>query len=73
MSGTVTPLPQYVFMAWCSVKKTHRGNFTFTLPLFNYILVGTFNNTASSDKGDICYSQYGSRQNIVGMNVDGNI
>jgi hypothetical protein len=26
------PLPQYSFMAWCSVK--HRHNFTFTLPLY---------------------------------------
>jgi hypothetical protein len=22
MSGTIAPLPQYVFMAWCSVKKS---------------------------------------------------
>jgi hypothetical protein len=29
MSGTIPPLPQYVFMAWCLVK--HRDNFTFTL------------------------------------------
>jgi hypothetical protein len=28
MSGDVPPLPQYAFMAWCSVK--HRDNFTFT-------------------------------------------
>jgi hypothetical protein len=27
MCGTVTPLPQYVFMAWCLV--TYRDNFTF--------------------------------------------
>jgi hypothetical protein len=27
-----TPLPQYVFMAWCLVK--HRDNFTFTFILF---------------------------------------
>jgi hypothetical protein len=26
--------PQYTFMVWCSVKKQHRDNFTFTfLPL----------------------------------------
>jgi hypothetical protein len=30
MSGAITPLPQYAFMAWCLVK--HRDNFTFTLP-----------------------------------------
>jgi hypothetical protein len=28
MRGTIPPLPQYVFMAWCLVK--HRDNFTFT-------------------------------------------
>jgi hypothetical protein len=28
MCGTILPLPQYVFMAWRSVK--HRDNFTFT-------------------------------------------
>jgi hypothetical protein len=28
MLGAITPLPQYVFMAWCSVKKKkHRDNF----------------------------------------------
>jgi hypothetical protein len=27
MRGAIPPLPQYVFMAWCSVK--HRDNFTF--------------------------------------------
>jgi hypothetical protein len=25
-----TSIPQYAFMAWCSVKKKHRDNFTFT-------------------------------------------
>jgi hypothetical protein len=30
MNVAVPPLPQYTFMAWCSVKKKHRGNFTFT-------------------------------------------
>jgi hypothetical protein len=28
MRGSITPLPQYVFMAWCLVK--HRDNFTFS-------------------------------------------
>jgi hypothetical protein len=28
MRGAIPPLPQYVFIAWCSVK--HRNNFTFT-------------------------------------------
>jgi hypothetical protein len=28
MSGATHPLPQYAFMAWCSVKKKkHRDNF----------------------------------------------
>jgi hypothetical protein len=31
MSGSIPPLPQYTFMAWCSAtKKEHRDNFTFT-------------------------------------------
>jgi hypothetical protein len=28
MRGAILPLPQYVFMAWCLVKKKHRNNFT---------------------------------------------
>jgi hypothetical protein len=37
MSGAIPPLPQYAFMAWCSVKKKekYRDNFTFTLPFLN--------------------------------------
>jgi hypothetical protein len=31
MRGAILPLPQYVFMAWCSVK--HRDNCSFTLPI----------------------------------------
>jgi len=34
MHGAVTPLPQYVFMAWCLVK--HRDNFT-TYLLFRWL------------------------------------
>jgi hypothetical protein len=30
MRGAIPPLPQYAFMAWYSVKKKHRDNFTFT-------------------------------------------
>jgi hypothetical protein len=33
MRGAISPLPQYVFMAWCFVK--HRDNFTFTFCVFN--------------------------------------
>jgi len=29
MSGTILPLPQYAFMAHCSVKRNHRDKFTF--------------------------------------------
>jgi hypothetical protein len=29
-SWSYTSTPQYVFIAWCSVKKQHRDNFTFT-------------------------------------------
>jgi hypothetical protein len=31
MRGSIPPLPQYVFMAWCLVK--HRDNFTFIYSL----------------------------------------
>jgi hypothetical protein len=31
MSGVIPPLPQYAFMARCSVTKKHGDNFTFTL------------------------------------------
>jgi hypothetical protein len=30
MRGAIYPLPHYAFMTWCSVKKQHRDNFTFT-------------------------------------------
>jgi len=33
MRGAISPIPQYACMAWCSVKKQHGDNFTFTLPL----------------------------------------
>jgi hypothetical protein len=33
MCETMSPLPQYVFMAWCLVK--HRDNFTFTIKLWH--------------------------------------
>jgi len=34
MSGAIPSLPQYAFMAWCSVKKKHKDN----LPLLSYNL-----------------------------------
>jgi hypothetical protein len=27
MSGAISPLPQYAFMEWCSVKRKHRNKF----------------------------------------------
>jgi hypothetical protein len=30
---TISLLPQYTFMVWCSVKKKHRDNFTSTFTL----------------------------------------
>jgi hypothetical protein len=33
MRGAVTPLPLYVFIAWCLVK--HRDTFIFTLPMLS--------------------------------------
>jgi len=29
MHGAIPPLPQYAFMAWCSVKKTAQGQLYF--------------------------------------------
>jgi hypothetical protein len=37
MSGAIPPLPQYAFMAWCSVTKKHRDSFTFT---FTFTILG---------------------------------
>jgi hypothetical protein len=34
MSGAIPPLPQYAFMAWCSVKKEAQGQ----LYLYLYLL-----------------------------------
>jgi len=28
-----TSTPQYAFRSWCSVKKKHRDNFTFTVQI----------------------------------------
>jgi hypothetical protein len=36
MSEAIPPLPQYAFMAWCSVKRKHRENFTFNI---TYMLI----------------------------------
>jgi hypothetical protein len=33
MRGAISLLPLYAFMAWCSVKKKHGDNFTFTFSL----------------------------------------
>jgi hypothetical protein len=34
MCGTIPPLLQYAFMAWCLVKKKHRDNFTFNFTFY---------------------------------------
>jgi hypothetical protein len=39
MRGAIPPLPQYSFIAWCSVKKQHRDNFAFSLTLKYMLLV----------------------------------
>jgi hypothetical protein len=42
MRGAIHPLPQFVFMAWCLVKR--RDNFTFTfISITNMALVLTSN------------------------------
>jgi hypothetical protein len=33
MSGDIPPLPQYAFMAWCSVKAQGHFTFSFTIGL----------------------------------------
>jgi hypothetical protein len=37
MRGAIHPLPQYAFIAWCSVKR--RDTFTFTLPFVVVVVV----------------------------------
>jgi len=32
----MSPLPQYAFMAWCSVKKKHWDTFTKSPSIFRY-------------------------------------
>jgi hypothetical protein len=36
MRGTIPSLPQYDFMARCSVKKTAQDNFNFTFNEYNF-------------------------------------
>jgi hypothetical protein len=31
MSGAIPPLPQYAFMAWCSVKRKAQGQLYFMI------------------------------------------
>jgi hypothetical protein len=38
MGGAVPPLPQYAFMAWCSVRGSTGTTLPFTLPLPFYNL-----------------------------------
>jgi len=37
MSGAIPPLPQHVFMAWCSVKA--QGQLYFTLPYLLHLIL----------------------------------
>jgi hypothetical protein len=40
MRGAIPLLPQYTFMAWCSVKKKrHRENFNFMVRIINDVKV----------------------------------
>jgi hypothetical protein len=39
MSGALPPLPQYAFMAWCSVKKKHRDNYNKWRDKVNTIII----------------------------------
>jgi len=36
MRGSIPPIPQYLFMAWCLVK--HRDNFTFTFYIYDLLI-----------------------------------
>jgi len=38
MTEAIPPLSQYAFMAWRSVKKKHRDNFTFTFTFLHNII-----------------------------------
>jgi len=40
MRGAVFPLPLHAFIAWCSVLKKHKENFTF---VFNYTTASNLN------------------------------
>jgi hypothetical protein len=37
MHGAIPPLSLFAFMAWCSVKKKLRENFTFLFGKFNIV------------------------------------
>jgi len=61
--GAVPPLPQYAFMAWCSVKKKeHRDNFTFT---FTVPCSQTLSLCSSLNVGDQVPQQYKTEGNSV--------
>jgi hypothetical protein len=36
MSGAIQPLPRYVFMAWCSVKKTQGQLYLYIYKVSDY-------------------------------------
>jgi hypothetical protein len=69
MSGAITPLPQYAFMEWCSVKQQkHRDSFTFTFynKMWNSVLRRTFGPKKEEDgswrklRNDELHSLYSS-------------
>jgi hypothetical protein len=36
MRGAIPPFQQSTFMAWCSVKKNHKENFTLSVNVSNF-------------------------------------
>jgi hypothetical protein len=51
MHGAIPPNPQYAFMPWCSVKKKHRDNFTFT---FKRTRTSRFKVGETTEDGEDC-------------------
>jgi hypothetical protein len=76
MRGATHPLTQYAFMAWCSVKKKHRDNFTFTdsimLQSLILLLAKRTNGTVISPHTDAhnfsCISLKCSSHNVSDLN-----
>jgi hypothetical protein len=56
MRGTIPPLPQYVFMAWCLVKR--RDNFTFTFIMHLLYKKFTFSSESSTRSQNLGFGFY---------------